>query len=410
MASEKPAPKAFEPGAPCPLDGVRVIDVSRLVAGNMLSLQLADFGAEVIKVEHPVHGDSSRALGFDVDGQSLWWKTVNRNKLPVTLNLADPRGAGLCRELARRCDVLVENFRPGTLERWGLSPEALLADNPDLVITRVSGFGQDGPYAGRPGFGTLAESISGFAGTHGEEGGPPQLPAIALADEAAGVWGTMATLVALLNRERNGGGQIVDVSLYEPLFAMLGPLPALYDLTGQESPRLGNRMPFTAPRGAYRTADGKWLGVSGTSPAVAHRILAAIERPELAEDPRFATNEARLRHAEELDALIADWVGAHTLEESLAAFQAADAAAAPIYRMADVFTDPHFAARGTITRVPDDDLGAVAMADVVPRLSRTPGRVRWAGGAMGAANEMVYRELLGLSEADLTSLRADGVI
>ena len=368
--------------SPPPLAGLRVLDLSTVVAGPVIARNLGDFGAEVIKVEHPVHGDSSRALGFDVDGQSLWWKTVNRNKLPITLDLSRPRGAELCRELAKRSDVLVENFRPGTLERWGLSPDVLLADNPDLVITRVSGFGQDGPYAGRPGFGTLAESMSGFAGTHGDEGGPPQLPAIALADEAAGVFGTMATLVALLNRERNGGGQVVDVSLYEPLFAMLGPLPALYDLTGQESPRLGNRMPFTAPRGAYRTADGKWLGVSGTSPAVAHRILAAIGRPELAEDPRFATNDARLRHAEELDALIAHWVGEHTLEESLAAFQAADAAAAPIYRM----------------------------ADVVPRLSRTPGRVRWAGGAMGAANTAVYTGLLGLSEAELAELRAAGVL
>ena len=396
--------------SPLPLAGLRVLDLSTVVAGPVIARNLGDFGAEVIKVEHPVHGDSSRALGFDVDGQSLWWKTVNRNKLPITLNLADPRGAELCRELAKRSDVLVENFRPGTLERWGLGPDTLLADNPNLVITRVSGFGQDGPYAGRPGFGTLAESISGFAGTHGEEGGPPQLPAIALADEAAGVWGTMATLVALLNRERNGGGQVVDVSLYEPLFAMLGPLPALYDLTGQESPRLGNRMPFTAPRGAYRTADGKWLGVSGTSPAVAHRILAAVERPELAEDPRFATNEARLRHAEELDAIIAEWVGRHSLDEALAAFQAADAAAAPIYRMADVFTDPHFAARGTITRAPDEDLGEVAMADVVPRLSRTPGRIRWAGGAMGAANAAIYGELLGLSEQKLAELRAAGVV
>jgi crotonobetainyl-CoA:carnitine CoA-transferase CaiB-like acyl-CoA transferase len=396
---------------PLPLEGLRVLDLSTVVAGPVIARNLADFGAEVIKVEHPEHGDSSRALGYKVRGESLWWKTVNRNKLPITLNLAHPRGAELCRELARRSDVLVENFRPGTLERWGIGPDVLLADNPGLVVTRVSGFGQDGPYAGRPGFGTLAESLSGFAGTHGDEGGPPQLPAIALADEAAGIWGTMATLVALLHRERNGGqGQIVDVSLYEPLFAMLGPLPALYDLTGQESPRLGNRMPFTAPRGAYLTADGKWIGVSGTSPAVAHRILAAVGRPELVEDPRFATNDARLEHAEELDAIIAAWVAGHSLDEALAAVAAADAAAAPIYRMADVFADPHFAARGTITRVPDDDLGEIAMADVVPRLSASPGRVRWAGGALGAANEQVYGGLLGLSASQLADLRAAGVV
>ena len=396
---------------PLPLEGLRVLDLSTVVAGPVIARNLGDFGAEVIKVEHPVHGDSSRALGYKVQGESLWWKTVNRSKLPITLNLADPRGAELCRELAKRSDVLVENFRPGTLERWGLGPDVLLADNPRLVITRVSGFGQDGPYAGRPGFGTLAESLSGFAGTHGEEGGPPQLPAIALADESAGIWGTMATLMALLHRERNGGaGQVVDVSLYEPLFAMLGPLPALYDLTGQESARLGNRMPFTAPRGAYLTADGHWIGVSGTSPAVAHRILAAVGRPELVDDPRFATNDARLVHAEELDAIIAEWVARHPLDEALAAFEAADAAAAPIYRMADVFTDPHFAARGTITRVPDEQLGEIAMADVVPRLSASPGRVRWAGGALGAANNQVYREVLGLDDAQIARLRAEGTI
>lgn len=399
------------PTAPLPLEGLRVLDLSTVVAGPVIARNLGDFGAEVIKVEHPVHGDSSRALGYKVQGESLWWKTVNRNKLPITLNLADPRGAALCRELARRSDVLVENFRPGTLERWGIGPDVLLADNPRLVITRVSGFGQDGPYAGRPGFGTLAESLSGFAGTHGEEGGPPQLPAIALADESAGIWGTMATLMALLHRERNGGaGQVVDVSLYEPLFAMLGPLPALYDLTGLESARLGNRMPFTAPRGAYLTADGHWIGVSGTSPAVAHRILAAVERAELIEDPRFATNDARLEHAEELDAIIAEWVGRHSLDEALSAFAAADAAAAPIYRMADVFTDPHFAARGTITRVPNEQLGEIAMADVVPRLSVSPGRVRWAGGALGEANAQVYGGLLGLSPTELDELRAAGVV
>jgi crotonobetainyl-CoA:carnitine CoA-transferase CaiB-like acyl-CoA transferase len=401
---EHPLPTAL------PLEGVRVLDLSTVVAGPVIARNLGDFGAEVLKIEHPEHGDPSRALGYKVDGESLWWKTVNRNKLPITLNLGDPRGADLARALAARSDVLVESFRPGTLERWGLAPDALLEQNPGLVIVRVSGFGQTGPYAGRPGFGTLAESLSGFAGAHGEEGGPPQLPAIALADESAGVWGTMAALIALFHRERTGQGQIVDVSLHEPLFAMLGPLPALYDLTGREAARLGNRMPFTAPRGAYRTSDGKWLGLSGTSPAVAHRILAAIGHAELADDPRFATNDARLEHAEELDALIAEWVGRHTLDEALATFEAADAAAAPVYRMADVFTDPHFAARGTIARVPDEDLGAVAMADVVPRLSATPGRIRWTGQEKGAANEDVYRGLLGLGADELAELRADGVV
>jgi crotonobetainyl-CoA:carnitine CoA-transferase CaiB-like acyl-CoA transferase len=261
-----------------PLAGIRVLDLSVVVAGPVMARNLGDFGAEVIKVEHPVHGDPARRMGWHHDGVSLWWKTLSRNKLPVTLDLAQPEGAELCLRLAARCDVVVESFRPGTLEGWGLGPERLHEANPGLVITRVSGFGQTGPYADRPGFGTLAESLSGYAGLQGTDGGPPQLPAIALADESAAAAGTIATLVALLHREREqeAHGQVVDVSLHEPLLAMLGPLPALYDLTGQEAPRLGNRLPFVAPRGAYRTADERWIGLSGSAPSAATRILEAI--------------------------------------------------------------------------------------------------------------------------------------
>jgi crotonobetainyl-CoA:carnitine CoA-transferase CaiB-like acyl-CoA transferase len=394
-----------------PLEGYRVLDLSTVVAGPVLARNLGDLGAEVIKVEHPAHGDPARKMGWSVDGHSLWWKTLSRNKLPITLDLSAERGAELCLRLAERSDVVVESFRPGTLERWGLGPEQLHAANPDLVITRVSGFGQTGPYAPRPGFGTLAESLSGYAGLQGVEDGPPMLPAIALADESAGAYGTMATMAALLARERGlAGGQVVDVSLHEPLLAMLGPLPAVYDLTGQEAPRLGNRLPFAAPRGAYRTADGKWLGLSGTSPAVATRILLVVGGEALASDPRFATNAARLEHAEELDGLIADWVGARTLAEALAAFEDAHAAAAPVYRMADLFTDPHIAARGSIEQVPDPDLGRVAMAAVVPRLSATPGAIRWAGQAMGSANARVYGGLLDLDGDEVAALADAGVI
>jgi crotonobetainyl-CoA:carnitine CoA-transferase CaiB-like acyl-CoA transferase len=394
-----------------PLEGYRVLDLSTVVAGPVLARNLGDLGAEVIKVEHPAHGDPARKMGWSVDGHSLWWKTLSRNKLPITLDLSAERGAELCLRLAERSDVVVESFRPGTLERWGLGPEQLHAANPDLVITRVSGFGQTGPYAPRPGFGTLAESLSGYAGLQGVEDGPPMLPAIALADESAGAYGTMATMAALLARERGlAGGQVVDVSLHEPLLAMLGPLPAVYDLTGQEAPRLGNRLPFAAPRGAYHTADGKWLGLSGTSPAVATRILLVVGGEALASDPRFATNAARLEHAEELDGLIADWVGARTLSEALAEFEDAQAAAAPVYRMADLFTDPHIAARGSIEQVPDPDLGRVAMAAVVPRLSATPGAIRWAGQAMGSANARVYGGLLDLDGDEVAALADAGVI
>ncbi len=381
-----------------------------MVAGPVVARNLGDLGAEVVKVEHPVHLDPLRRFGWSVDGVSLWWKTVSRNKLPVTLDLSVPRGAALALDLARSCDVVVESFRPGTLERWGLGPAVLHDQRPDQVIVRVSGFGQNGPYAPRPGFGTLAESLSGYAGTQGSEDGPPQLPAIPLADETAGAWGTMAALAALFHRERTGQGQVVDVSLYEPLFAMLGPLPAVYHLTGQEAPRLGNRMPFTAPRGAYATADGRWLGLSGTSPAVARRILLTVGGETLADDARFVDNTSRLEHGEELDAVLAGWVGQRTLEEALQAFGDADAAAAPIYRMADVFADPQYAARRSVVRVPDEELGSVAMAGVVPPLSATPGSIRWAGRPAGSANDEIYGGVLGLSSAEIAHLAAEGVI
>ena len=381
-----------------------------MVAGPVVARNLGDLGAEVLKVEHPVHLDPARRMGWQVHGESLWWKTLSRNKLPLTLDLAHPRGADVCLRLAALCDVVVESFRPGTLERWGLGPDRLLEQRPDQVIVRVSGFGQTGPYAPRPGFGTLAESLSGYAGTQGSEGGPPQLPAIPLADETAGAAGTSAALAALFHRERTGQGQVVDVSLYEPLFAMLGPLPAVHALTGEEAPRLGNRMPFTAPRGAYQTSDGRWLGLSGTSPAVARRILLVVGGPALADDPRFTDNASRLRSADELDSVIAAWVAQHTLAEALQAFEAAEAAAAPIYRMADVFADPHYAARNTIVDVPDDQLGTVPMAGVVPPLSATPGAIRWTGRPAGSANGQVYGELLGLTVGEVDDLVRAGVI
>ncbi len=393
-----------------PLEGVRVLDLSTIVAGPVIARNLADFGAEVIKVEHPRHGDPVRAMAWHEDGVSLWFKVLNRNKLPITLDLSMARGAELCAALVARSDVVVESFRPGTLERWGLDPQDLRATNPGLIVTRVSGFGQTGPYAPRPGFGTLAEALSGYAGMQGVEGGPPQLPAIALADQVAGLWGTIATLLALHHRSNGGDGQVIDLSLYESLFALLEPLPALYDLTGQEAPRLGNRLPFAAPRGAYRTADELWLAMSGTAAGGARRILLAIGGEALAEDPRFATPSARLEHAEELDALIEEWVGDRTLEEALTVLQSVAGAAVPVYRMREVFADDHFAARGAVERIDDEEVGQVAMAGIVPRLSLTPGRLRRAGGRKGEANQHVYGNLLGLDQAELAELAAEGVI
>jgi crotonobetainyl-CoA:carnitine CoA-transferase CaiB-like acyl-CoA transferase len=398
-----------DPDAAMPLAGLRVVEFATIVAGPSTGKYLADFGAEVVKVEHPRTGDTTRGLGYTVGGVSLWWKLVGRNKKPVTLDLSNPKGQDIAKRLLAGADVLIENFRPGTLERWNLGPGDLEAVNPRLVTLRISGFGQTGPYAHKPGFGTLAESISGVAGVSGFPDGPPMLPAIALADEVAGLVGAYAVLIALHERERSGRGQVIDCSLYESLFQISGPLALAYDRLGVVMGRLGNRIAYSAPRNAYRTSDGRWVGVSGTAQSVAERTFRAIGRPELIDDPRFSTNNARLENVDELDEAIGGWIGEHTLEEVLAAFEREDAAAAPIYDAEQIFSDPQYAARGTIATVPDAELGDIRMQDVTPRLSRTPGAIRHAGLPMGAANDEVYAAL-GIDEAEREALRADGVI
>jgi crotonobetainyl-CoA:carnitine CoA-transferase CaiB-like acyl-CoA transferase len=396
---------------PMPLEGVRVVDAATVIGGPGAATRLADFGADVIKVEHPGTGDTTRAFGWRVGGQALWWKHLSRNKRPITLRLSDQRGRDLLLRLVERADVLIESFRPGTMERWGLGPEDLHARNPKLVVLRVSGFGQTGPYARRPGFGTLAESLSGFVHMNGDPDGPPLLPPIALADEVAALLGAFAVMVALYHRDRDDGpGQVIDQSLFEGLFGITGPVAMAYERLGLVTGRHGSRLPYVAPRGAFRTADERWVAVSGTSQSVADRIFAAIERPELASDRRFASNEARLEHVEELDGILAEWIGGHTLQEVMAAFEANEAAASPIYDVQQIFADLQYRARGTLVRVPDEDLGEVILPEVQPRLSGTPGRVRHAGLAQGAANRQVFVEELGLSEEELQRLRDEGVV
>jgi len=396
-------------GAGMPLEGLRVVELATIVAGPSTGKYLADFGAEVVKVEHPRTGDTTRNLGYTVEGVSLWWKLVGRNKKPVTLDLSHPKGPEIAKRLLAGADVLIENFRPGTLERWNLGPDALEALNPRLVVLRISGFGQTGPYARKPGFGTLAESISGVAGVSGFPDGPPMLPAIALADEVAGLVGAYAVLMALNERERSGRGQVIDASLYESLFQITGPLTLAYDQLGVVMGRLGNRIAYSAPRNAYRTADDRWVGVSGTAQSVAERTFRAIGRPDLIDDPRFSTNNARLENVDALDEAIGGWIGKHTLAEVLDAFEREDAAAAPIYDVEQILADPQYAARGTIATVADDELGEVRMQDVTPRFSRTPGRIRHAGLPMGAANDEVYGAL-GIDPGERDALRAEGVI
>jgi crotonobetainyl-CoA:carnitine CoA-transferase CaiB-like acyl-CoA transferase len=392
-----------------PLEGLRVIELATIVAGPSTGKYLADFGAEVIKAEHPTTGDTTRNMGFKDSGVALWWKLIGRNKKPVTLDLSHPKGQDIARRLCADADVLIENFRPGTLERWGLGPDVLEGINPRLVLLRISGFGQTGPYARKPGFGTLAESISGVAGVSGFPDGPPMLPAIALADEVAGLVGAYAVMMALHERERSGRGQVIDASLYESLFQITGPLVMAYDRLGVVMGRIGNRIAYSAPRNAYRTADGHWVGVSGTAQTVAERLFRAIERPELIDDPRFKTNNDRLEHIDELDDVIGDWIGSHTLDDVMEAFEREDAAAAPIYDASQIVADPQYAARETIVTVDDEELGPIRMQNVTPRFERTPGRIRHAGLPMGAANEEVYGKL-GMTAEALAELKADGVI
>ena len=395
---------------PLPLEGIRVVDLATLIAAPTCGKYLADFGADVVKVERPDGGDPIRAWHFHKDGVSLWWKCVSRNKRPVTLNIKHPRGLEVARRLLARADVLLENFRPGTLERLGRDPAERRVENPGLVVLRNSGFGQDGPNAGRPGFGTLAEAFSGYADLTGYEDRPPLLPPIALADEVLGLFGAMAVMIALYHRDvHDAPGQVVDLALYESLFALLGPLPTVWDQLGRLQERQGSRIAYTAPRNTYGTADGRCVALSGSSQTVAERVFAAIERPELAQDPRFATNAARVANVEALDEAIGDWIGRHSLDEVVSRFEECEAALAPAHDMAGIFADAHYAARGAVARVSDDELGEVAMQGVFPRLSDTPGRIRHAGLPAGSCTSEVLADL-GYSPEEVADLRRDGAI
>jgi crotonobetainyl-CoA:carnitine CoA-transferase CaiB-like acyl-CoA transferase len=379
-----------EPASPGPLADLRVIDCSTVVAGPGCARYLADFGADVIKVERPLLGDTTRAMGWrdPTDDVTLWWKLAGRNKRSVVLDLKDPADSARMRALVDSSDVLVENFRPGTLERLGLAPDDLLARNPRLVITRVTGFGQDGPYAARPGFATLAEALSGFAGINGEPDGAPLLPPIALTDEVTGLAAAFATMVAV----HSGVGQVVDVNLLESLAQLMGPLVAAWKLTGYLQPRLGAGIPYSVPRGTYRCSDGHWVAISTSAESVAARVMALVG---LGHDVRFATFDGRIAHRDEVDAHLADWIGARTQTEVLASFEAANAAAAPVYSVADYAADPHVVARDAVVEV-----DGMPMAAPIARLSATPGLVRWAGRPLGADTEAVLAELDALDALD----------
>ncbi|KJK39992.1 acyl-CoA transferase [Streptomyces variegatus] len=392
-----------------PLTGLRVLDLATLFAGPMAATLLGDFGAEVVKIEHPRKPDPSRGHGPSKDGVGLWWKMLGRNKRTMTLDLSKPGGRATLLRMAATTDVIIENFRPGTLEKWDLGWPELSAVNPRLVLARVTGFGQFGPYAHRPGFGTLAEAMSGFAAITGEPDAPPTLPPFGLADSIAGLTTAYAVMTALAARERTGEGQVVDMALIEPILAALGPQPLWYDQLGHVQPRTGNRSPNNAPRGVYRTADGTWVAVSTSAQSVAERVMHLVGRPELIDEPWFASGADRARHADVLDEAVGGWIAARTRADVMAAFEKAEAAVAPVQDVRDVMADPQYQALNTITTVDDPELGPLRMQNVLFRLSATPGAIRWAGRPHGADTDEVLTEL-GLSPDDVTALRAEGAL
>jgi len=364
----------YQPDKTCPLDGVRVLDLSRLIAGNMLTLQLADFGAEVIKLE-PEAGDPLRH--WREKGVSAYWKVYGRNKKSVRLDLKSNSGKATFRRLLATAQILVESFRPGVMEALGFGPDTVLAANPKIVMVRISGWGQTGPYRERPGFGALVEAASGFAAKNGFADKPPVLPNMALADMVAGLSGAFATMVTLREAEKPGGkGQVIDLSLLEPLHSILGPDAALYRLTGKVMPRSGNHASITAPRNIYRTADDGWVALAASTETMVQRLFAAIGRAELYDDPRFATNAARLAHVDEIDTLVQAFIGARTVAETVAYFAKQGVTVGPVYDSATISGDPHVQAREILVELPDADMGAVPMHNIVPRLSATPGVIR----------------------------------
>ena len=389
------------------LQGIRVLDLSRMVAGGIAGMLMADFGAEVVKIEQPGTGDPLRQ--WTAEGRPLWWKVYARNKRFITLNLKAPEGRDLLLKMLPQFDVLMESFVPGTLERLGLDWETLKVHHPGLILLRISGWGQTGPDSARPGFGTLVEAATGFAEMNGEPDRGPIVPSFPLADSVSALYASNAVMYALYHRDVHGAaGQVIDVSLFESLFSLLGPLAAEYSSTGRLRRRDGSRSRNAGPRGCYRTADGSWIAVSGSTPKMAERFLRSYGLADLIDDPRFATNAARVENAMALDDAIAGAIAARTLAENVAIIEANHLTAVPVQTIADIEAHPHWRSRG-LTRDVQNGAGTVRMHDVIPRFSETPGEIQWAGGELGQDNHAIY-EALGLSCDEQQRLRARGVI
>lgn len=387
-----------------PLSGVRVIDISNFLAGPLCSMFLADFGADVVKVERPGSGDECRWWGNNKNGVGLYYKAVNRGKRSVVADLRTPLGVEIVTRLAEAADILVENFRPGTIESWGLGPDVLHRINPRLIIVRVTGFGQTGPNSPRPGFGTLAEAYAGFVHINGEADRPPLLPGFGLADSTTGLMAAYLASMALHAQRRTGRGQVVDLAIYETLLTLLGPQVVDHDQLGLVQQRQGSRLPFTAPRNTYRTRDGKYVSIAGSAQSIFERICAALDRPDLVHDPRFRDNRLRIQHAEALDEALQTEILRFDRTTLIEQFIAHEAAIAPVNDVADIFADPHMAARDNITTVHDPELGGpLRMQNVVGKLSDTPGHIAAPGPALGAHTESVLVHELGFDRARLVA-------
>jgi crotonobetainyl-CoA:carnitine CoA-transferase CaiB-like acyl-CoA transferase len=394
-----------------PLKGVRVIDAGNMVAAPFATVLLADFGAEVIKIEHPKYGDGQRKLEPIMDGIPLWWKAVSRNKRCITLDLGKPEGAEIFKQLVRKQDVIVENYRPGTFEKWGIGYGILRTIEPKIIMLRISGFGQTGPYKNRAGFGRVAEAMSGLTNLIGEPDGPPMSPGYPLGDLIAGIFGALSVMIALYHRDLRGGeGQVIDLALYEAVFRFLDFDPIQYDQMKTVHMRTGNRVAYVAPSSMFKTKDGKYLTLAASTQNVWVRLAKAIDREDLTTDPKFIDNSVRVVNSAEVNGIVGAWIEQHTRDEVIERFDKFEVAYSPVFDMEDVFRDVQYRARAAMVRVPDPDLGEAIVQNVVPKFSATPGSVDFLGAKMGAHNEEIYGTELGLSKERLKQLQDAGII
>jgi succinyl-CoA--D-citramalate CoA-transferase len=394
-----------------PLKGVRVIDAGNMVAAPFATVLLADFGADVIKIEHPKYGDGQRKLEPIMDGIPLWWKSVSRNKRCITLDLGKREGGEIFKQLIKGQDVIVENYRPGTFEKWGIGPDAIRAIDPRIILLRISGFGQTGPYKNRAGFGRVAEAMSGLTNLIGEPDGPPMSPGYPLGDLIAGIFGSLSVMMALYHRDLRGGeGQVIDLALFEAVFRFLDFDPIQYDQMKVVHKRTGNRVAYVAPSSMFKTKDGKYLTLAASTQNVWVRLAEAIGRKDMTTDPKFIDNPARVENSVECNGVVGDWIEKHTRDEVIEHFDKFGVAYSAVFDMEDVFRDVQYRAREAMVRVPDPDLGEAIVQNVVPKFSATPGSVDFLGPRMGAHNEEIYCGELGLSKDKLKELKDAGII